>query len=238
MPSTPANIGTTVLRTMHRVHRQLSDLKERLDRGPKHVHAAEANVEHREELLRQAKAEAKSLRMAADQKQLQLKSHEDKVRDLRRKLNAAASNREYQTLLEQIAADEMANSVLTDEILEALEKIDAFQKDIAEAETALAAAKQKVEEIRKEATQQEPSLVADITRLEADLQQSEATLPDETREVYRRIVRSRGEDSLALVENQFCGGCNQQIQLNMLNKIMLGEPVFCKTCGRLLYLPE
>ena len=238
MPSTPAHIGPAVLRTLHRIHRQLTDLKERLDRGPKHIRAAEANVQHRDELLSQTKAEAKALRMAADQKQLQLKAHEDKVQELRRKLNAAASNREYQALLEQIAADEMANSVLTDEILEALEKIDAFQKNIAEAEAALAAGKQKADEIRTEAALQEPSLMADITRLEAELQQSEATLPKETRDVYSRIVRSRGEDALALVENQYCGGCHQQIQLNMLNRIMLGEPVFCKTCGRLLYLPE
>ena len=148
MPATPAHIGPAVLRTLHRIHRQLTDLKERLDRGPKHIRAAEANIEHREELLSQVKAEAKNLRMAADQKQLQLKSHEDKVQELRRKLNAASSNREYQALLEQIAADEMANSVLTDEILEALEKIDAFQKDIAEAEAGLAAAKRKADEIR------------------------------------------------------------------------------------------
>ncbi len=238
MPSTPLNIGTSVLRTMHRLHRQLSDLRERLDRGPKQIRAAEANIQHCDELLSQAKAEAKTLRMAADQKQLQLKSHEDKVQDLRRKLNAASSNREYQALLEQIAADEMANSVLADEILEALEKMDAFQKNITEAESAAAAAKQKAEQIREEVARQTPSLTADAARIEAELQQSEATLPNEVREVYSRIVRQRGEDALALVENQYCGGCNQQIQLNMLNKIMLGQPVFCKTCGRLLYLPE
>jgi predicted nucleic acid-binding Zn-ribbon protein len=56
--------------------------------------------------------------------------------------------------------------------------------------------------------------------------------------MYRRIVRGKGEDALAVVENQCCGGCNQQIPLNMLNQIMLDKPVFCKTCGRLLYLPE
>jgi predicted nucleic acid-binding Zn-ribbon protein len=223
---------------MHRLHRQLTDLKERLDRGPKQIHAAEANIQHCDELLAQAKAEAKTLRMAADQKQLQLKSHEDKVLDLRRKLNAASSNREYQALLEQIAADEMANSVLADEILEALEKIDAFQKNITEAETASSAAKQRAEEIREEVAQQTPSLTADTARIEAELHECEVTLPDEVRVVYSRIVRLRGEDALALVENQFCCGCNQQIQLNMLNKIMLGQPVFCKTCGRLLYLPE
>ena len=56
--------------------------------------------------------------------------------------------------------------------------------------------------------------------------------------MYYRLVRGKGEDALAMVENQFCGGCNQQIPLNMLNQVMLGRPVFCKTCGRLLYLPE
>ena len=152
--------------------------------------------------------------MAADQHQLQLKSGEDKVKELRRKLNAAASNREYQAFLEQIAADEMANSVLADEILEELEKIDAFQKNVAETEAALGAAKQKAEQIRGEVAQQEPQLQADIAKFEAELQQSEATLPDDIRELYRRIVRGKGEDALAMVENQFCGGCNQQIPLN------------------------
>jgi len=238
MPSTPLNIGTTVLRTLHRIHRQLSDLKERLDRGPKQILANQANVQHREELLAQVKSEAKSLRVAVDQKQLQLKSSEDKVKDLRRKLNAASNNREYQALLEQIAADEMANSVLADEILEALEKIDAFQANIGEADAAAAAARQQAAQIDDEVTQLKQSLTSDIARLEAELRESEATLPDEVRQVYRRIVRGKGEDALAMVENQCCGGCNQQIQLNMLNQIMLGQPVFCKTCGRLLYLPE
>ncbi len=80
----------------------------------------------------------------------------------------------------------------------------------------MAAAKQKAEEVRGEVARQEPSLTADIARLEAELQQSEATLPDDIRELYRRIVRQKGEDALAVVENQYCGGCNQQVPLNML----------------------
>jgi uncharacterized protein len=238
MPPTPQNLDLSVLRTLHRLHRQLSDLRERLDRGPKQIHAAEANAQHREELLAQAKTESKALRMAADSKQLQLKSGEDKVKDLRRKLNAATNNREYQALLEQIAADDMTNSVLADEILEELERVDAFKKNIVDAETGAAAAKHKSEQVHGEVAKLEPSLRADIARIEAELLQSEAALPEEVRELYRRIVRGKGEDALAPVENQCCGGCNQQIPLNMLNQIMLGRPLFCKTCGRLLYLPE
>jgi len=238
MASPAPNIGTSVLRVLHRIHRQLTDLRERLDRGPRQVRAAKTHVQHCESQLAAAKAESKAIRMAADQKQLQLKSSEDKVKDLRRKLNAATSNREYQLLLEQIAADDMTNSVLTDEILELLEKIDGSQKDIRDVDAGLAAAKLKAAEVSGEVAKVEPSLRADIARLEAELRQSEATLPNEIRDLYNRIVRQRGEDALAIIEGQCCGGCNQQIPLNACNMVMLGRPVGCKTCGRLLYLPE
>jgi predicted nucleic acid-binding Zn-ribbon protein len=35
-----------------------------------------------------------------------------------------------------------------------------------------------------------------------------------------------------------CTGCGQQITLNMQNELKLSKLVFCKSCGRLLYLTE
>jgi uncharacterized protein len=238
MSSTTPNSHTSVLRTLHRIHRQLTDLRGRLARGPKQVQAAETHVQSCESALQQTKAEAKATRIASDQKQLQLKSGEDKVKDWRRKLNAISSNREYQVLLEQIAADEMTNSVLADEALEALDLIDAFQKRIAEAESVLAAAKKRADKVRGEVAKQQPSLQSDIARLEAELKKEEALLPEEIGQVYHRIVRQKGEDALAAVENKCCSGCNQQVTLNVYSHIVLGTPMLCKSCGRLLYLPE
>ena len=67
-------------------------------------------------------------------KQLQLKSREAQIDQLQTKLNTAASNREFNLLKEQIAADKQANSVLSDEILEAMDEIDGLEiklKDVA-----------------------------------------------------------------------------------------------------------
>ncbi|NLF08695.1 MAG: phospholipase [Pirellulaceae bacterium] len=238
MSSTTSNHGVSVLSTLHRIHRQLTDLRGRLDRGPRRIQAAEGNVKRNEEALEHARTESKSLRMTADQKQLQLKTGEQRIADLRLKLNAASSNREYQALLEQIAAAEMANSVLTDEILEKMEEADAFLKNVADAESSLAAARKKAEEVRAEVVQQEPLLKADVERLEAELLPLESKLPGDILELYKRIVRQKGEDALAAVENQCCGGCHQQVPLNICSQIMMGQPVACRTCGRLLYVPE
>src|SRR5262245_63546971 len=118
---------TDSLRTLHRIHRQLADLKGRLERGPRQIRAAEANVKKCEEELTHAKDAYKHAKLACDEKQLQLKSREAKLVDLQAKLNMAQSNKEYQLLKDQMAADKQANSVLADEILEALEKIEQLQ---------------------------------------------------------------------------------------------------------------
>src|SRR4029079_17286130 len=117
-------LTAAALRELHRIHRQLTDLSERKDRGPKQIKAREANLGRLGEELARVQAEHKAARMRSDQKQLLLKSGEEKVEGLKAKLNAASSNREYQALKDQIAADQMAGSVLADEILEATAKID------------------------------------------------------------------------------------------------------------------
>jgi predicted nucleic acid-binding Zn-ribbon protein len=237
MSNTPS-VNLDVLRTLHRIHRQLGDLHERLERGPKQIRAGEANVKHREDELNKVREEAKATRKTIDQKQLQLKTIEQKVKDLRTKLNTAASNREYQILKEQIAADEMAKSVLEDEIIEVLEAVDGFQPKIAEAEAGLTAAKDRSAQIRADVERQQPLIQADIQRLDAELQESEANLPPTIRDVYRRIARTKGEDALAPVVDGSCSGCNQQVPINVEAEIRMLHPTFCKTCGRLLYLPE
>jgi uncharacterized protein len=233
-----ANVSLAILRTLHRIHRQLADLNERLERGPKQLRATESNVKHREEELERVREALKNLRKEADQKQLQLKSNEAKIKDLRAKLNAAASNREYQILKDQIAADQMANSVLEDEIIEALEQIDQFQPKIAEAEQTLAGARQKSEQVHAEVGKQQPLIQADIQRLEAELATAESALPPLINDIYQRTVRQRGEDALAIIEDGSCGGCHQQVPLNVQAEVRLSHPMFCRSCGRLLYLPE
>ena len=232
------HVPTEVLRTLHRIQRQLTDLRERLRRGPNLVRAHESNVKRLEDQAEKAQANSKALRAATNSKQRQLDQREAKVEDLRRKLNEANSNKEYQALVEQIAATEQANSVLTDEILEAMDKVDESREEVARAEGALAKAREEAEKVCRKVQQQEPLVQADIRRLEDELQQSETALPSEFRASYRRVVQARGEDALAPMEGEFCGGCHQHVPINMCNALTLSQPVFCKSCGRLLYLPE
>jgi predicted nucleic acid-binding Zn-ribbon protein len=233
-----ATVSLDVLRTLHRIHKQLADLKDRRDRGPRQLRAGEAGIKQREEDLAKVREELKLMRKNIDQKQLQMKTNEQKIKDLDTKLNQAASNREYQILKDQIAADKMANSVLEDEIIEMMDQVDAFLPKIAEAEAVLKTTKEKVSISQKAVESQAASILEDIVRLEAELKQSEAELPDGIRETYLRMAKKSGEDALAEVVDGACGGCCQQIPINLQANIRMLQPSFCQTCGRLLYIAE
>ena len=200
--------------------------------------SAEANVKQMTEQVAQAKEAVQRARITADQKELQLREREGRILDIRARLNTCSSNREYQTCLEQIAADEQANSVLSDEILELFDKITSLQnaaevaaKNLAKATADLAATRQRVAE-------EQTVVEAEMARVSDLLTQAEANLPGSFKPDYQRLVRSRGEDAMAPVEDECCGGCYQMITPQMLNELMLAQPVFCNSCGRLLYLPE
>jgi predicted nucleic acid-binding Zn-ribbon protein len=85
---------------------------------------------------------------------------------------------------------------------------------------------------------EKPLVETDIQRLQEELRQAESLLPVDVRENYQRVVRAKGEDALAPIQGEICGGCNQRVLLNMLADLRMSKLVFCKTCGRLLYLPQ
>ena len=229
---------TECLRELHRVHRQLTDLRDRLAQGPRQIRAREQSVVHWQAELKQARLKVQNAKISCDQKQLALKSGEAKIQDLRSKLNMCSSNREYQALQEQIAAAEMANSVLEDEILEALDKIEQLQVAAGQAEQILDQGKEKLEKTRGEVAGQTQSLQNDVASLEEELTAAERNLPVELREPYQRNVKERGEDGMAAVEDEVCSGCHTRITPNTLSELAMDRVLLCKSCGRLLYQAE
>lgn len=231
-------IAAATLRDLHRLHRQLSDLRDRQARGPRQLVAHQAQVNRAEQELAKTKDEVKNAKVACDQKQLQLKTCEAKIKDFRTKLQASASNREYQALLEQIAADEMAKSVLEDEILEALGRIEDLVAASKQAEQNVAKAKEDLAKTEQVVRQQSDVIQGDLNRVSAELQQVEAGFPVEFKEIYDRTIRSMGSDGLAVLEGDVCGGCFHQITQNMVSQLRMSHAVTCGSCGRLLYISD
>jgi uncharacterized protein len=134
----------------------------------------------------------------------------------------------------------MANSVLEDEILEAYEKVDLLQAEIAEAEKLLAQAAADEQRIRGEVEATAPELRARASELEQAMSASEKKLPEQVAATYRRLAAAHGSEALAAVDSHACGVCYATVSPNSLVELKAGKFVFCSSCGRLMYknIPE
>lgn len=228
-------ISAELLQRLHRIHRQRSDLQSQIDRGPRQLAAGEAMVQKGQQALADADEAIQRAKQMADQKQKQLQEREDRLLTLQGKLNAAASNREYDSFREQIAADEQANSVLSDEILDTLERIDQLELDrqrrqqelealLAEQESRVQSVNEKVGQLREE-----------LARVEAEREEAEGLIPKSAKAEYLRLVSARGEEALAPVDADTCGGCYQTLTTQLISQIMLSQLVRCPNCNAFLY---
>mgnify|MGYP001822191106 CR=1 FL=1 len=231
-------ISTELLRRLHRIHRQRADLTGQIQRGPRQVQAGKMLVGKAESALEEAREKLKAAKMASDEKQLQLKSRELRIEELQVKLNTAASNREFSTLKEQIAADKQANSVLSDEILESLEQLEVLEAAVAQLAEELKQQQDEQQARAAEVQQRSAELQQELTRVEAELTTSEAEIPAAVRSDYDRLTAARGEEALAPVDAQSCGGCYQTLTHNDLDRLQMSYMIRCPNCNAFLYLPE
>ena len=223
------------LSALHRHHLALKSVQDELTRGPRQVRARDNQLAQLDVDRKAKEDELKQTRAATDRKNLDLKTSEAKLKELDRKLNEAASNREFDILRGQIAADTVSNSVLQDEILEFLEKADRIQAEIA----GVGERRSKLEAERNQfATQFEQNSIElrkQEVELKAKLEAAESAIPEGIKVHYRRLVDAYGAEALAAIENGMCTHCYVSLTPQIRVQVEGGISTFCYSCDRLLY---
>ena len=229
---------TTALRELHRIHTEIQRVRTELERGPRQVRAKQRLVENKTAEIEQLRGRLTQTRKNADEKGLQLKSNEAKLHNLQIKLNQATSNREFDAVKGQMDADTMANSVLEDEILEALEKVDALRTGIETAQKEKAALDADAEKFASNVAASEGDLKAELSRLESSLAVAEKIIPAGLMSDYKRLVQGHGASALAPIDGKACSNCMNTVTTQQSIDLRSGRFTFCRNCGRLLYQAE
>ncbi len=170
-----------------------------------------------------------------DRLDLDIKSTEAKIAEVRQKLNLVRTNKEFAALNEEIRSLMEDKSGVEDQLLALWEERDDLKKREGDLEQELVEARkilleeqqraeQEIEEIRKEAEQ----LVAERERALAPI--------DETILEDYQVLFSRYRDrSIVLVEGGVCGGCNMTLSPQVINELRNDAAVVaCANCSRIL----
>ena len=226
------------LRELHQLHVEHTGVLEQLEVGPRRVRANEALTAKKQGEADAEQTAVTDLRKASDERTLQLKTNETRLIDLRSKLNAASSNKEFDIIKGQIDADLAANAVLEDEILELFERVDVAQTRMSEIDAERDAAQSQHQQVVAEVAAAEPGLNQDREKLEQAISEAESILSHEVAERYQRLVKAHGPGAMAEVVEGSCTSCSIRLSQQLVVELSLGQIVSCNNCGRLLYLAE
>ena len=223
------------LAELHDAHQDTARLRDALEKGPRQVRARRKAVATKEAEIKQLRERLTTLRKLGDEKNLQLRSNEEKIVGLRAKLNQATSNDVFNALKSQIAADTTANSVLEDAILETLDRVDAGSAAVKEAEADRDKRAADADAFEQETDAKKAGLERELAAAEARLTEAEKIIPAKLKTDYARLVASHGAKALAEIDDRVCTACSTTISPQQKVQLNMGEFVFCRNCGRLLY---
>jgi predicted nucleic acid-binding Zn-ribbon protein len=226
------------LREIHRLRRHAKNLQVELNRIPLLSKAQQAKVTRTETALHDAQEGLKKLKVIIHEREVSDKSVHQTIAKHKKQRNEATGKKEFDALSAEIAVEEHKAQKLEEEILAGMMEIEERTTKIPALEAALKQAKQECAEFEKSIGERQSNLRGQLEKAEADLKEVEIHLPDDVRPQYQRLVAARGEDSMAPVVNRGCVSCYTEITAQMHNDLLAGRFVLCKSCGRLLYLPE
>lgn len=232
---TNSKVDYALLRTLHNKLQQLTEIADRMRRGPIQIRLAKTNEANFSDALDAKKVEYAAVQKDSRAKQGQLDDREAKLADMRKKLNAAESNKEFQLLKDRIAADEQANSCQADEIFETLEKMDVLEAEIKSATENLEKAKLETNAISQKVAAEMKSLENQEASVREQLAHALKDLHGDLVAPYKRLIQSKGEDTFAATDAKTCGNCNLTLTQQTASDLLMCKPLLCKGCGAILY---
>jgi len=227
-----------LMREIHRLRRFARDLQEQIDRAPARLKAEQAKATRAQDAVRDNHEAIKKLKVAAHEKEVTLRTTHTQIGRYQQQLNEVGSKKEYDALQGEIAAARQRGAALEEEALAAMTETEERTAKIPELEQAAKRAAEEFARWEKDSGARLAELKRQLDETEAKRKEVEAAVPSTTQPQFERIVRHKGVDSFASVQNRNCGACRNEITAQQYNDLLIGNFVACRSCGRILYLPE
>ena len=214
-------------------------LKAELDTKPGEISALEASFEEKKQHMSALEKSSLDIQKARKEKELDLGIREESRKKLQTQLYSLKTNKEYQTMLQQIADSKADASVIEDKILQLFDQFDRIKVEIDQEKVKLLQEEKVCNEQKKKI--QDRIIVIDDRLAQLEAQRNQALPPIDTKILaqYTRILNNRDGLAIVGVKNNSCLGCNMFVPPQVINLIKMFERfITCEVCNRILYVEE
>ncbi|MFA6217089.1 MAG: C4-type zinc ribbon domain-containing protein [Candidatus Omnitrophota bacterium] len=239
MPTVNLKEGLKLLSELQKIDSQIYSLKEKKEVMPLEIKALEAAFEEKKQKLLSLEKSALEFQKQKKEKELELASKEEATKKLQGQLFALKTNKDYQTMLQQIASSKADASVIEDKILESFEKIDKTKNE-------LESEKQNLVNEEKTFQGQKTQVQNKIKEVDEQLAQLESQrnhiIPGIAKNIlsqYERVLSIRDGLAIVGIKDGSCLGCHMSVSPQIINLVQMYENIIsCDICNRILYIEE
>ncbi|MFC1525066.1 zinc ribbon domain-containing protein, partial [Planctomycetota bacterium] len=172
------------------------------------------------------------------QKELDVKSNEEKTNKISVQINLAKTNKEYAIFQKELNNLKSDNSVLEDETLNLLAQAEEVQQKVQTLDKDIDKIQKYIKELTQEVETSIKRLDEELEKLRAKRSELAPHISPEIITCYEKILENKtNRIALAQVIDGACQGCHMDLAPQDINNLMkLKEVVVCRNCSRMLYL--
>jgi len=214
-------------------------LKNEKDAKPLEIKAIEESFEAKKQSLASLEKETLELQKQRKEKELELATNAEAVKKLQGQLYSLKTNKEFQTMLQQIADAKADGSLIEEKILISFEDSDKIKVKVDLENLKLKAEEKVFLEEKKKVELRIKEIDERLSQLQSQRKQVTPGIDPKMLAEYERILSSRDGLAIVTVVDNSCGGCHMLVPPQVINLIKMYEHIVtCEVCNRIFYIAE
>ncbi len=218
---------------------KISAIQKELDQLPAEEEDVREKLASDKRAVEAAKLAVQENEVAMKNLELDIQTRQDSIAKLKVQQFETRKNDEFRKMGQEI--ENYGNEItgLEDRELELMEKAEKLKSTLASAEAALASSQELVDEEIADIGARRKNLEAEKAELEAKRQAEAADVPDDTLDIYNRLIKSKGGLVVVPLEAGQCKGCHMKVTKSTVVAVKNEHEVtHCENCGRILYAAD
>lgn len=214
-------------------------LKNERESKPSEIKAIEESFEAKKQSLASLEKESLELQKQRKEKELELATNAEAVKKLQSQLYSLKTNKEFQTMLQQIADTKADGSLIEEKILISFEDSDKIKAKVDQENLKLKAEEKVFLEEKKKVELRIKEIDERLSQLQSQRKQVTPGIDPKMLAEYERILSSRDGLAIVTVVDNSCGGCHMLVPPQVINLIKMYEHIVtCEVCNRIFYIAE
>jgi len=221
------------------VDTEIYNLKAEKEAKPEEIKALDDAFQLKKQELADLEKKSLDIQKQKKDKELELATKEEAAKKLQTQLYSLKTNKEYQTMLQQINDAKADRSVIEDQILALMDQADQIRVAVDKEKQVLQQEEKKFNEEKTKIQDRIKEIDDRLSQLEAQRKQIIPSIDQRILSQYERILGNRDGLAIVSVKVSSCQGCNMFVPPQVINLIKMYERIItCEICNRILYIAD